>query len=343
MRNHNLLQINMKQILYILLDNYADHEMAFLSQPINSNEFCMREQPKYENKVVAPTLDPVKSVGGLRVSPDYSFETMPKDYAALVLIGGFGWMNPVADKLVPIVADAIKRGVIVGAICNAASWMAKQGFLNDVKHTGNGLDQLKQWGGANYTNEAGYVCEQAVCDRNIVTANGSAHLEFACKMMELLQNDTPEWIARFQYFYKVGLAKLSLPQPRFKFNTVGLFTTDNKAIVDFYTNALGFTTSWDGEQPNVEMFLGDNRIILFPRSDFEAMTGRKYQYPEGFNGTVELSLDVASFAEVDKEYENALRHGAESVLPPTTEPWGQRTCYVADPDGNLIEIGSFVK
>ena len=343
MHDSNLLQINMKQILYVLLDNYADHEMAFLSQPINSNEFCMREQPKYENKVVAPTLDLVKSVGGLRVSPDYSFETMPKDYAALVLIGGFGWMNPVADKMVPIVADAIKRGVFVGAICNAASWMAKQGFLNDVKHTGNGLDQLKQWGGANYTNEAGYVCEQAVCDRNIVTANGSAHLEFACKMMELLQNDTPEWIARFQYFYKVGLAKLSSPQPRFKFNTVGLFTTSNKTTVDFYTNALGFTTSWDGEQPNVEMFLGDNRIILFPRSDFEAMTGRKYQYPEGFNGTVELSLDVASFAEVDKEYENALRHGAKSVLPPTTEPWGQRTCYVADPDGNLIEIGSFVK
>jgi catechol 2,3-dioxygenase-like lactoylglutathione lyase family enzyme len=25
------------------------------------------------------------------------------------------------------------------------------------------------------------------------------------------------------------------------------------------------------------------------------------------------------------------------------EPWGQRTCYVADPDGNLIEIGSFSK
>ena len=44
-----------------------------------------------------------------------------------------------------------------------------------------------------------------------------------------------------------------------------------------------------------------------------------------------------------KEYQNALNYGAKSVLPPTTEPWGQRTCYVADPDGNLIEIGSFVK
>ncbi|HHX09056.1 MAG TPA: glyoxalase, partial [Chloroflexi bacterium] len=33
--------------------------------------------------------------------------------------------------------------------------------------------------------------------------------------------------------------------------------------------------------------------------------------------------------------------GATPILEPTTEPWGQRTCYVADPEGNLIEIGSF--
>lgn len=30
-------------------------------------------------------------------------------------------------------------------------------------------------------------------------------------------------------------------------------------------------------------------------------------------------------------------------MPPTTEPWVQRTCYIADPEGNLIEIGSFNK
>lgn len=30
-------------------------------------------------------------------------------------------------------------------------------------------------------------------------------------------------------------------------------------------------------------------------------------------------------------------------MKPTTEPCGQRTCYIADPEGNLIEIGSFNK
>ena len=132
-------------------------------------------------------------------------------------------------------------------------------------------------------------------------------------------------------------------QPRFTFNTVGLFTNDNKTTVDFYTKTFGFTTDWDGIQPNVEMFLGNNRIILFPRSAFEQMVSKRFQYPEGFNGTMELSFDVPTFADVDNEYQNALNNGAKSVLPPTTEPWGQRTCYVADPGGNLIEIGSFVK
>ena len=95
-------------------------------------------------------------------------------------------------------------------------------------------------------------------------------------------------------------------QPRFTFNTIGLFTNDNKATVEFYTKAFGFTAAWDGVQPNVEIFLGKNRIILYPRSAFEQMVSKKFQYPEGLNGTMELSFDVPSLADVDKEYQNAL-------------------------------------
>lgn len=52
-------------------------------------------------------------------------------------------------------------------------------------------------------------------------------------------------------------------------------------------------------------------------------------------------LYVDHFDEVDEEYKKAISKGAVSVLEPTTEPWGQRTCYISDPEGNLIEIGSF--
>lgn len=331
----------MKEILYIVLEPFAEHEISYLAQAVTTDEMGPRTQPKYVNRIVAPTHDAVTSVGGMKVMPHYSFADAPHDYAALVLIGGYGWASEQARSVVPMVEEALKRQVPVGAICNAASWMAQHGFLNGVKHTGNGIDQLKQWGGANYTNASGYIAAQAVSDGGIVTANGTGHLEFAREMLLLLAVDDPAMIHRFYAFYNMGFTRLMAPQPRFRFNTVGLLTTDNAATVRFYTQVFGFTTDWDGVAPNVEMHLGDMRIILFPRADFEQMTNQKYAYPKGFNGTMELAIDVPSFADVDKEYAHAISLGAASVMAPVTEPWGQRTCYVADPDGNLIEINSF--
>ena len=146
---------------------------------------------------------------GFHALPDYSFDTMPDDYAALVLIGGFGWLDEQeADKVVPIVRHAIEKGIIVGAICNAASFLAKHGFLNDIKHTGNGLQQLQLWGGDNYTNKTGYMNEQAVSDNRIVTANGTGYLEFAKELLLLLENDTPEQIDMFYRFNKVGFVAM---------------------------------------------------------------------------------------------------------------------------------------
>jgi len=196
------------EILYLLLPDYAAHEAVYLAQAVTCDDYSLKENPRYVNKVVAPTAEAVRSCGGFRTIPDYTFDTMPDDYAALILIGGFGWATPVADKVVPIVRKAIADDKTVGAICNAASFMARHGFLNNVAHTGNGPDQLKLWGGENYTNAAMYRHEQAVADRNIVTANGSATLEFARELLTLLGNDTPERIEAYYQFNKQGFCTL---------------------------------------------------------------------------------------------------------------------------------------
>lgn len=82
--------------------------------------------------------------------------------------------------------DAISKGIIVGGICNGASFLAQNGFLNKVKHTGNRYDELKRWGGDNYTNPAGYENVQTVSDQGVVTSNGTASLEFAVELMKVL-------------------------------------------------------------------------------------------------------------------------------------------------------------
>lgn len=82
---------------------------------------------------------------------------------------------------------------------------------------------------------------------------------------------------------------------------------------------------------------------MYGRNDFEKMTSKKYDYIKGLNGHFEIALYVDTFEEVDTEFANVVSKGAIPVLAPETEPWGQRTCYIADPEGNLIEIGSFNK
>lgn len=177
--------------------------------PIACNEVGIRENPHYINKIVAPSSNPVRSCSGFYTLPDYSFDTIPDNYAALVLIGGFGWLNKnEANKVVPIVQCAIEKRVIVGAICNAVSFLAQYGFLNNIKHTGNGLEQLQLWGKSNYTNPSGYIDEQAVSDHYIVTANGTGYLEFAKELLLLLKNDTPEQIEIFYRFNKVGFVAM---------------------------------------------------------------------------------------------------------------------------------------
>ena len=172
------------EILYILLPDFASHEMVYLMEAISSDEQQLKTNPKYVNKIVAPTAEPVCAIGGFKVIPDYTFDNMPDDYTALVLIGGYGWLTPIADEVKPIVRKAIEKGKIVGAICNGASFMAKCGFLNNVRHTGNGLEQLKLWGCENYTNPDGYIHSQAVSDRNIVTSKVSALCSLKVKIMQ---------------------------------------------------------------------------------------------------------------------------------------------------------------
>ena len=75
------------------------------------------------------------------------------------------------------------------------------------QRTGNGLDQLKKWGGTGYTNAENYVEAQAVCDKNIITANGVGHLEFTRDLLLLLKANSPEQINQWYDFYKNGFVR----------------------------------------------------------------------------------------------------------------------------------------
>ena len=121
----------------------------------------------------------------------------------------------------------------------------------------------------------------------------------------------------------------------------GLFVDDMPTMVRFYRDVLGFEITEGENAENVYLIKDGTLFMLYERKNFEQMTNRKYEYIKGFNGHFEIALYVDTYEEVDLEYAKVIEKGARSILEPTTEPWGQRTCYIADPEGNLIEIGSF--
>ena len=118
----------------------------------------------------------------------------------------------------------------------------------------------------------------------------------------------------------------------------GLFVNDMAAMIRFYRDVLGFEIKEGEDAGNVYLVKDGTLFLLFRRKAFENMTSAKYEYVKGNNGHFEIALYVDTFEEVDLEYEKAIANGAVSVLVPTTELWGQRTCYIADPEGNLVEI-----
>lgn len=128
-----------------------------------------------------------------------------------------------------------------------------------------------------------------------------------------------------------------------KLDGFGLFVNDMGKMIRFYRDVLGFEIKEAENTSNVYLIKDGTLFLLYGRTDFENMTNRKYEYLKGVNGHFETALYVDTFEEVDMEYHKAIAKGAVPILEPTTEPWGQRTCYIADPEGNLIEIGSFNK
>lgn len=135
-------------------------------------------------------------MGGFHVIPDYSIIDYPKNFSLLILTGGTAWIEQKNNGILPVVDHAVNNHIPVGAICNAVNFMAENGYLDKIKHSGNTLEFMKSQA-PHYKGDKNFLEEQAVCDNNIITANGSATLEFAKKILELLEvksGSKPVWM-----------------------------------------------------------------------------------------------------------------------------------------------------
>ena len=196
-----------KTILFVILQQYADWEAAYITSAIT-----MLGQGEYDIKTVSLSKDYVQSIGGFRVMPDYDLSSVPRDYEALILIGGMTWRNENARQIKTLVEECYQKGKVLGGICDASAFLGTVGILNDVTHTSNDINDLKQWAGPAYIGEARYIAKQAARDKNIITANGTAPLEFAKEILLALNVASEEKIWDWYNFHKLGYYTASMPQ-----------------------------------------------------------------------------------------------------------------------------------
>jgi putative intracellular protease/amidase len=175
-----------KLIYLYLLDTLADWEPSYALAGLNAGKFFKKGAPTFTVKTCAASMTPVRTMGGLCLTPDVLLDEMEPGKCALFLLPGSDvWQEPQHGKAIDKAREFLGKGVTVAAICGATVALANAGILDDRQHTSNDLGFLKQVC-PNYHGERLYQMHPTVTDGNLITASGIAPLEFACQIFKKL-------------------------------------------------------------------------------------------------------------------------------------------------------------
>lgn len=192
-----------KEVLLFLTDHWADWEASHAIVGISFAE-------QYVVKTIGINKQPKVSIGGMRAEVDYSIEDYQHfdNLAMIILTGSFSWGENRYDEIANFVKRAIKNDVPIAAICGATIFLAKHGFLNNIKHTGDELEYFEKMlqNEEGYTGHEHFSVSQVVNDGGFITANETAALEFAREIFKTLNTDTDEEISSWYDRHKQGLA-----------------------------------------------------------------------------------------------------------------------------------------
>jgi predicted enzyme related to lactoylglutathione lyase len=113
-----------------------------------------------------------------------------------------------------------------------------------------------------------------------------------------------------------------------------LVTDDVEALAAFYARLVAAHVTLNDYY--VEVPAGP-AAIGFSKRRFTEYREDDAARPGSPHGALVLDFEVS---DVDAEYERVARLGVEWVMPPTTQPWGNRSMIFRDPDGNLVNVFS---
>jgi putative intracellular protease/amidase len=202
----------MKKIIYTyVLNTLADWEIGLAIAELNTQRF-FSNRAELEVKTFALNKQPVKTMGGITILPDFELADVTIGNAALLILpGAEEWPKPAHQPVLDLAGAFLKAGIPVAAICGATEALARAGMLNETDHTSNGLDLLKMTcpeykGGSCYKNEL------AVTAGNLITAGSSSQTAFAYHILKKINameaNKLEYWYGYFEDHSTEDILKL---------------------------------------------------------------------------------------------------------------------------------------
>ncbi len=126
---------------------------------------------------VAESLEPVTTMGGVRVLPDTVLADLEPQASDLLILAGSGfWDVGGGDVFTAKATRFVEAGVPVAAICGATFGLARAGLLDARRHTSAAAEYLDASG---YAGGDLYVDTRAVADQGVITAGPQSPVQFA--------------------------------------------------------------------------------------------------------------------------------------------------------------------
>ena len=168
----------MERILCYIYKEMAEFEVIFALNLLGYN-------PELEISLIANNSNPVRSKAGITYVPDYTIRQAIElqDVEALIIPGG--WSDEQSSELTALIKKLNNEEKLLAAICRGPSFLARAKVLGDAKYTTTYSEELvKKQNIKDPFNRDNYIKQNVVVDGHIITAVGSAFIDFAVEIID---------------------------------------------------------------------------------------------------------------------------------------------------------------